>query len=216
MRAALVTALCAAAYGFALGSAHSELYAVRNLAKLPLLVLVTGVVCALAYFVIARGSGARLSFLDVQRATWRLFHDLAVILASLSPAVFFLARTARATDDGKLGSYDAFLAFNVVAFGCAGTLALVRQARGLFTEHAVAPARANVLVACWLALSLGVGGQAAFYLRPFFGFPATRGNTPPFFLGAEPDLRGATNFYEAVWQTIRRPALPRWLDGASY
>lgn len=216
MRAALVTALCAAAYGFALGSAHSELYAVRNLAKLPLLVLVTGVVCALAYFVIARGSGARLSFLDVQRATWRLFHDLAVILASLSPAVFFLARTARATDDGKLGSYDAFLAFNVVAFGCAGTLALLRQARGLFTEHAVAPARANVLVACWLALSLGVGGQAAFYLRPFFGFPATRGNTPPFFLGAEPDLRGATNFYEAVWQTIRRPALPRWLDGASY
>lgn len=216
MRAALVTALCAAAYGFALGSAHSELYAVRNLAKLPLLVLVTGVVCALAYFVIARGSGARLSFLDVQRATWRLFHDLAVILASLSPAVFFLARTARATDDGKLGSYDAFLAFNVVAFGCAGTLALVRQARGLFTEHAVAPARANVLVACWLALSLGVGGQAAFYLRPFFGFPATRGNTPPFFLGAEPDLRGATNFYEAVWQTIQRPALPRWLDGASY
>lgn len=216
MRAALVTALCAAAYGFALGSAHSELYAVRNLAKLPLLVLVTGVVCALAYFVIARGSGARLSFLDVQRATWRLFHDLAVILASLSPAVFFLARTARATDDGKLGSYDAFLAFNVVAFGCAGTLALLRQARGLFTEHAVAPARANVLVACWLALSLGVGGQAAFYLRPFFGFPATRGNTPPFFLGAEPDLRGATNFYEAVWQTIQRPALPRWLDGASY
>lgn len=209
MRAALVTALCAAAYGFALGSAHSELYAVRNLAKLPLLVLVTGVVCALAYFVIARGSGARLSFLDVQRATWRLFHDLAVILASLSPAVFFLARTARATDDGKLGSYDAFLAFNVVAFGCAGTLALVRQARGLFTEHAVAPARANVLVACWLALSLGVGGQAAFYLRPFFGFPATRGNTPPFFLGAEPDLRGATNFYEAVLQTIRRPALPQ-------
>jgi len=216
MRTALVTALCAAAYGFALGSAHSELYAARNLAKLPLLVLVTGGVCALAYFTVARGTGAKLSFFDVQRATWRLFHDLAVLLASLSPAVFFLARTARATDDGKLGSYDAFLAFNLVAFACAGSLALVRQARGLFAEHAVAPARANVLVACWLALSLGVGGQAAFYLRPFFGFPATRGNTPPFFLGAEPDLRGATNFYEAVWQTIRRPALPRWLDGASY
>jgi hypothetical protein len=59
---------------------------------------------------------------------------------------------------------------------------------------------------------LGVGGQAAFFMRPFFGFPATRGNTPPFFVGAKPDLRGATNSYEAVWPTIRRPRLPKYLD----
>ena len=214
MRAALVTAACAAVYGFALGSAHSELYAARNLAKFPLLIVVTAVVCSLAWSIAARAGGAALSFLDVQRASGRLFHDLSVGLAGLSPAVFFLARTARARDDGRLGDYDSFLAFNVIVVAAAGTLALVRQAHGLFRDHGVPRARASLLVASWLALSLGVGGQAAFFLRPFLGFPATRGNTPPFFLGAEPDLRGATNFYEAVWQTIRRPELPASLDGS--
>ena len=212
MRAAAVTAVCAAAYGFALGSAHSELYAVRNVAKFPLLILVTAGVCALAYWIVARGAGTKLTFLEAQRASWRLFHDLAILLASLSPVVFFLAGSARARDDGRLGEYDEFLAFNVAVVGAAGTLALVLQARRLFTSASSTPARAAAIVAAWLVLSLGVGGQAAFYLRPFFGFPATRGYVPPFFLGAQADLRGATNFYEAVWQTIRRPALPTWLD----
>jgi len=45
-------------------------------------------------------------------------------------------------------------------------------------------------------------------MRPFFGFPLTRGDVPPFFFGAEPDARGATNFCEAVPQTLQRPPLP--------
>jgi hypothetical protein len=212
MRAALTTVLGSAAYGFALGSAHSELYATRNLLKFPLLIAITGVVCALAYWIVARGSGARLSFPAVQRATWRLFHDMSVLLASLAPAVIFLAWTARATDDGVLGTYDSFLSFNIAIVAVAGSLALLRQARELFTQHGLAPGRARLLVSLWLALSLGVGGQAAFVMRPFFGFPATRGNTPPFFVLSEPDLRGATNFYEMVWQTIQRPKLPARLD----
>jgi hypothetical protein len=213
MRGLLTTFACSAVYGFALGSAHSELYATRNLLKFPLLVAITGSVCALAYWIVARLCAAPLSFLAVQRATGRLFHDLSVLLASLSPAVAFLAWTARATDDGKLGTYDSFLAFNLAIVAVAGALALVRQARELFSRHGLDPVRAKFLAGAWLLLSLGVGGQAAFVMRPFFGFPATRGNTPPFFVGSEPDLRGATNFYEAVWQTIRRPPLPAWLRG---
>lgn len=212
MRGALTTLLCSAAYGFALGSAHSELYASRNLLKFPLLIAITGIVCALAYWIVARICAAQLSFVDVQRTTWRLFHDMSVLLASLSPAVLFLAWTSRATDDGVLGYYDSFLAFNMAIVAVAGSLALLRQARELFTLHGLAPASAKLLVGLWLALSLGVGGQAAFVMRPFFGFPATRGNTPPFFVLREPDLRGATNFYEMVWQTIQRPRLPDWLD----
>jgi len=215
IRGALTTLTCSALYGFALGSAHSELYATRNLVKFPLLIVITGVVCALAYWIVARAFAPMLSFLAVQRATGRLFHDMSVLLASLSPAVAFLAWTSRATDDGMLGSYDSFLAFNVAIVAVAGSLALLRQTRALFTQYGLAPAPAKLLVGLWLVLSLGVGGQAAFVMRPFFGFPATRGNTPPFFVGAEPDLRGATNFYEAVWQTIRRPRLPSWLDAGA-
>lgn len=216
MRALLTTLVCSAAYGFALGAAHSELYATRNLVKFPLLILITGSVCALAYWIVARLCAAHLSFLTVQRATGRLFHDMSILLASLSPAVIFLAWTSRANDDGLMGDYDTFLAVNMAIVAVVGSLALLRQARELFTKHDIGRGRAQLLVGVWLALSLGVGGQAAFVMRPFFGFPATRGNTPPFFVGAQPDLRGATNFYEAVWQTIRRPSLPAWLDDSSH
>jgi hypothetical protein len=202
-----------AAYGFALGSAHSELYATRNLVKLPLLVIVTATICSTSYFVAARALRTSFSFVEVQQHAWRLFVDLGLLLGSLSPAVFFVARVARATDDGKLGDYDKFLAFNLACVAFAGTIALVRQSRELFTGHDTSPTRARSLVILWLALSLFVGGQVAFTMRPFFGFPATRGNTPPWFVGREHDLRGAANFYEAVLQTLAHPPLPEWLRG---
>jgi hypothetical protein len=194
-------------YGFALGIAHSDLYATRNLAKMPLLVTVTALVCSLSWWILARAAGARLSFVEVQRVAWLLFRDLGVLLASLSPVVIFLALVLRHNDDGHLGEYDTFLAMNMAAIALCGIVALARQARGLFTQHELEPGRALALVLCWLALSGAVGGQAAFYMRPFFGFPATRGVNPPFFLGAEADLRGATNFFEAVLQTIVHPPL---------
>jgi hypothetical protein len=216
IRSAALTLSSAALYGFALGSAHSELYAARNLLKFPLLVAITGAVCALSWWLVARLAGAPLSFGGVQRAAGKLFRDASVLLASLAPAVFFVARCLRATDDGQLGDYDSFLAFNLAAVALAGSLALLRQARALLVSAQLAPARATLLVASWLVLSLAVGGQAAFVMRPFFGFPATRGARPPLFLGAEPDVRGATNFYEAVLQTLQRPALPqRWPEPPS-
>lgn len=209
-----IACACSALYGYALGAAHSELYATRNLLKFPLLIVVTAAVCSLSYWMFARLVGAPLSFPQVQRVTWRLFQDASVLLASLAPVVFFQARVLRATDDGQLGSYDSYVAFNVLAIGASGTLALILQARRLFREHGLSSVRARVLSGAWLVLSLGVGGQAAFYMRPFFGFPATRAFTPPFFLGAEADLRGATNFYEAVLQTLQRPPLPKGLRGS--
>ena len=115
MRRAFTTLLAAALYGYALGAAHSELYATRNLIKFPLLIVVTATVCALSYFVVARSLSVSLSFSGVQRATWRLFHDTSILLASLAPVTFFIARVLRATDDGKIGGYHGFLEFNFVA-----------------------------------------------------------------------------------------------------
>jgi len=210
MRRALATLAGAALYGFALGSAHSELYAARNVAKFPLLLVVTGASCAVAWWVTARSFGAALDFRAVQRAAWALFHDASLLLASVAPIVFFFARVLHSTDDGRLGAYDSFLGWNVATVGVCGVLAFVRQTSSLF-EASRSRARALAIAAAWLALTLGVGGQAAFYMRPFFGFPLTRGNTPPFFLGAEPDVRGATNFFEAVVQAWEQPPLPeRW------
>lgn len=206
------TFVASALYGVALGAAHSDLYAARNTLKFPLLIAVTCAVCSLGSWISARMLSVPLSFAAAQRANWTLFRDTSLLLASLAPVVLFLALDLRAHDDGRLGEYDRFLAANVVAIAIAGTMAVIRQVGTLAATHALSRARAATLVVAWAMLSAGVGGQAAFAMRPFFGFPATRGGTPPFFLGATPDLRGATNFYEAVRQTVSRPPLPEGFD----
>lgn len=208
IRRALAALLGAALYGFSLVSAHSELYASRNLLKFPLLLVTTAAVCATSWWISARWLNSGLSFRAVQQATWTLFHDASLLLASASPIVLFFAHVLRATDDGQLGGYDGFLACNLGAVALAGVLAFHRQVARLLRSTELSRRRAFGLAIGWLALALCVGGQAAFYMRPFFGFPVTRGNTPPFFLGAEPDARGATNFFEALAQAAKRPPLP--------
>ncbi len=208
LRSLGVLVVCSSVYGFALGSAHSPLYAQRNLLKLPLLFVVTAMVCALSYIVVARALTPRLSGAAVVGLVIRMFRDMSVLLASLSPVTYFLAQVAIATDDGLLGDYYLLFGLNTAFVAIAGSLALVRQARGVIVDHAVERVRGIAVVLCWLALSLFVGGQASFYLRPFFGLPATRGGSPPFALGTEPDVRGATNFYEAVIQIVETTPLP--------
>jgi len=209
MRAFLALACASAIYGFSLGSAHSWLYAQRNLVKFPLLITGTGLVCGLCYWVAARFIGARLSRRDVSELTVTMFRDTAILLASLSPVTFFLGRVLVYEDDGRLGEYGLFLGLNVCFIAVCGALALVRQGRRLLVRAAVSSPRATTIVLTWLVVSLFVGGQAAWYLRPIFGLPASRGQVPPFALGSTPDVRGATNFYEAMLQIFERPALPR-------
>jgi hypothetical protein len=211
MRTFAVLIAAAAAYGFSLGAAHDLVYATRNLVKLPLLLLTTAVICAPGYWVVARSLGAPLRFVGTQTLSLRLFRDLALLLASLVPANGFIAAVLAASDDGRLGEYDLFLGLNVLFVATCGTLALVRQGRELLVATCIPRRRAVTVILAWLLLSLGVGGQAAFVMRPLFGLPASRGQMPPWFLGTTPDVRGATNFYEMVLQVMRRPGLPdRW------
>jgi hypothetical protein len=202
------TLLAAAAYGYALGAAHDHLYATRNLLKFPLLIASTAGICALSYWFVALALGARLRFLAVQGAAWGLFTDTCAMLASASPVVLFLALVMRGSDDGHVGEYDMFLSTNVALIAVAGTLALVRRANALLPLTGRGLRRRVAVVVAWLSLTLFVGGQVAFLMRPLFGLPATRGGTPPWFLWNEPDLRGATNFYVALWQTVQRRQLP--------
>jgi len=209
----LATLLAAAAYGFSLGASHDLLGASRNLVKFPLLIGATAAIAAVAFWVAALALGADLSFGAVQRTTFLLFHDVAILLASLAPAVLFVGLVLRATDDGWLGEYDFFFAANVGLVAAAGGLALVRRAQALLLASGLFLRRALLVVLAWLALSLFVGGQVAFLIRPLIGVPATRGATPPWFLGSEPDARGATSFYGAVFQAITRRELatvPSW------
>jgi hypothetical protein len=125
-----------------------------------------------------------------------------LLLAAVAPANWFLARTLVPPDATSLHEYPMFLGLNVVFIAGAGALALCRQVGALGRHHAAPLSRRMVTVAGWLALSLLVGGQVAWTLRPFFGVRSIPGAETRFFLGSSPDYRGATNFYEAVYNLV--------------
>jgi hypothetical protein len=204
--AALVVA--AALYGFAIGAANSWTFAVRNLAKFPLLLLATAALCSVCYFALARFLSAPLGFVAVQRAVLAVFRDAAVLLASLSPVVFWLGRTMRRPDPAArdLADFPLFQGFNVVAIAVSGCVAVWLQARRLLARGDLGAARRRALLAIWMGVSLLVGGQVAWFMRPFFGVHGPEAPDPPWFLGDEPDFRGARSFYEACWNLVVPPA----------
>ena len=197
---------CAALYGFAIGASTSWTYAARNLVKFPLLIVGTAAVCALCYDVLARFLGAHFGFVAVQRAVLAVFRDTTVLLASLSPAVFWFARTMTRPSGRDLGDYPLFQGFNVAAIAVSGCLAVRLPARRLLAEHALGAGKRRMLLGSWMLVSLLVGGQLAWYLRPFFGIAAADAPPPErWFDGDTPDFRGARSFYEAVWNLVAPP-----------
>ena len=208
LRALGILAISSAIYGYTVGAAHCQLYATRNFVKFPLLILGTAGVCGLAYYIVGRFFGLELTLRRTHELAIDLYRDLSLLLVSLAPVNLFVALILVYTDDGRIGEYSLFLGMNVVFIAACGILALLRQGRRVLASGTVSPRRAAVIVLAWLALSMVVGGQGAFYLRPFFGYPASRGGHPPFALGTTPDVRGATNFFEAVGQVVSRPPLP--------
>ncbi len=203
MRSFATLWLAAAVYGFSIGASNSWLYAVRNLVKFPLLIVATAAVCAVSYLVAARALAVPLPFVAVQRAVLAVFRDMAVMLAGLSPAVFFLAMTSRRAGPGDLGDYPLFQGLNVAAIALCGCLAVLLQVRRLRADE-TSRRGAGRLMAAWMLVSLLVGGQMCWYLRPFFGILGP-GEAPPWFSGDRPDFRGARSFYEAVWNLVSPP-----------
>jgi hypothetical protein len=204
-RSVLTIVAASAVYGFSIGSVHSLRLATWNLAKFPLLILATSVLCAFAYFAATLLVTRRLTLADVTVAALRTFADLSVLLASLAPVAYFLARTILQPTEDSLREYPFFLGLNVLFIACAGTVALARRALRLAREHGLGLRRSTAVLAAWLLVSLFAGGQCAWFLRPFFGVSTIE--IRDFADGTKPDYRGATSFYEAVWQIVDPPPL---------
>lgn len=203
MNRQLLTLMGASAiYGFSMGAVHSLVFALRNLIKFPLLLVVTALVCSLAYTLAARALCPSLRFRAVLRAVLCIFSDTSVLLAALAPVMLFLALVLDRADESGLHDYPLYLAINVLALAACGSLALYRRTRAIAAHHELSGARASTITAVWMLLSLLVGSQWSWYLRPFCGVATV---DAPFVLGAEPDFRGATNFYQAVYQIVVAP-----------
>lgn len=204
-RGLLVLIAASAIYGFSIGLWHSLAYALRNLLKFPLLILVTATICTLACFLSARLFSRELSFRDVLALFFRLFKDTALLLSSLAAINLFLALTLeQPVSEHDLRGYPLFQGLNVVFIAICGSTALVLQTRNLIGRHGIGRGTSAAIIASWLAFALVVGGQWAWYLRPFFGIAALP-SAPHFCHGTLPDFRGSTNFFEAVVRLVLPP-----------
>ena len=205
-RSIAVLVVAAAGYGFSIGLQHSLRFACWNAVKFPFLISLTGALCTAAYYLSSRFITRALDLREVADLAVATYRDVAVLLASLTPLVLFLATTVRRPGRDDLGEYPLFLGLNVAFIAVSGCVALLREARVLVTRHRLGRRRAALLLASWLGLSLFAGGQCAWYLRPFF-CPASI-TAPPLVEGTNPDYRGARSIYEAVYHLLDPPPLP--------
>jgi hypothetical protein len=184
--------LCAALYGFVMGSFNGLLtvegwkFALASMVKVPVLFLLTTVIVLPAIHVSNTLMGMRLRFAQ----TLALFLSAATIaafmLAACAPIlVFFMLCT---------DNYSFIKLFNVVIFAVSGLYGILFLLRGvrhlkLFEGSAVAVLRV------WLAVWALVGAQMAWILRPFIGVADA-----PFTLFREQE----SNFYLNILETLRQ------------
>ena len=170
-RAMLIsTSAFLAAYGAVLGSTHSLWQAVSAAVKLPVLFLVTLIICipALYIFSVLFGSNQRLhqSIVLVLSA----ITVTAVLLLSLAPITFFFMLTT--------SGYQFFKLLNVLFFAIAGIVGMVFLSRGMRLVSASnqqdGTKMQGLILYLWIILYAFVGSQMAWTLRPFVGYPEAK------------------------------------------
>lgn len=172
-------------YGAVLGSQHSPLQAVSSGLKLPVLFIVTLLVCAptLYFFNIFFGAHQRIT----QNVALILtaITVTAVLLVAFAPiTLFFLLSTSQ---------YQFFKLLNVAVFGIAGGMGILFLSQGMQVVNANGDAAGQQarrwVMRVWMVIYMFVGCQLAWTIRPFIGAPGI-----PF----EPFRQLGGNFYTNI------------------
>jgi hypothetical protein len=152
-------AMGAALFGGVLGSFRGGLQIGFSSIKLPLALLTTLVVSVPAFFALNVGLGGRSSFRTIAALSLAASARAALLMAGAAPVVWLAVDRGLAYHQAVLLATLVYLASGVAALGIA-----LRGIGGSFRALVTA-------TACGLVF-LGVLGQTAWMLRPFFGRPS--------------------------------------------
>ena len=185
-------------FGAAMGCWRSPLQAWYGALKFPLVIFATSLGNALLNSMLASLLGLNLGFRESLRTILMSFTLAALILASFSPLVAFLAwntppRTAGAWERSWV-SYLIIQLTQVGTIALAGVVANLRLLQWL-QRWSGSRGTARRILAAWLLVNLFLGSQLSWILRPFIGSP----DLPVEFL--RPNAF-AGNFFETVFSAV--------------
>ena len=156
-----------AIYGAVMGASHSLAQAVSSAIKLPILFLVTLIICtpSLHFFNILFGSKQKL--MQTVTVILTAMTTTSVILVSFAPITLFFLLTSR--------NYAFFLLLNVFFFTIGGIMGLVFLGEGVAmiseSDNNEGLKARRTIFFLWILLYAFVGSQMAFTLSPFVGDP---------------------------------------------
>jgi len=156
-----------AIYGAVMGASSGFLQALSSLVKLPILFLVTFIICAPSLYFFNLLFGSKQTLLQHVALMLTAMTTTSVLLLSLAPVtVFFLLTSSQ---------YSFFKLLNVLFFAIAGSMGLIFLRQGIVVTGEAndaegARARRTVLI-LWMFLYAFVGSQMAWILSPFMGEP---------------------------------------------
>lgn len=184
---AILSVLLSASYGVAMGLNHSLLQAVSSAIKLPLLFLLTALICTPSLYTFNIMLGQRFRFQQIAALVTSTLGATSILLISLAPIALFFNFTTQ--------NYSFLVLMHVAIFGLCGLYGVQYLHRGCsYLVFRMEQPLNRWLLKIWILLYAIVGMQLSWRLSPFV---ANRGDD---FMLLTDDVQ--TNFYMAVWNAL--------------
>lgn len=167
----IASGVCFAVYGAIIGASASPQQAAASAVKLPILYLLTMLICFPTLFLFNVFFGAIQSFRQQFTLLLTAVAVISVLLVGFAPVTLFFLITAH--------NYQFFKLLNVGIFTITGVIGVTffyqAMQRMAGDEAASAPGQAfrTRILRFWLVLYAFVGSQLGWTLRPFFGAPGS-------------------------------------------
>ena len=160
------SAIFLAVFGAVIGSEHSVRQVLASSVKLPLLFLITALICLPTLYFFNTIFQAPLSLSQTLALLLSAITVTAVVLLAFAPVtLFFLVTTSQ---------YQFYKLLNVAIFAISGWIGVRQLGQGMLMLTAQERRSARVrgrMLQVWILLYAFVGTQMAWTLRPFFGAP---------------------------------------------
>ncbi len=184
----VLSAILAGIYGVVMGMYNGPLQAIASGVKLPILFLLTALICIPSLYTFNVLLGQSFKFLQTVTLMVMTIGTTTILLASLAPIAFFFTLTTQ--------NYQFIMLLHVLIFGLCGIYGVRYLYRGCaYLAFRLEQPLNTLLLRIWIGIYAVVGMQLGWRLRPFIG-----DDNSPFQLLRE---QGDGNFYTAVWRSIQ-------------